>query len=143
MRLNQATDYAFRIVFFLARQKPGAVVEARLISDNENIPIRFLLKIIRSLTKSGIVKSYRGIKGGYALAKPLEQITLKDVVEAVEGPVEINKCLMDHQQCNKDATGWCPIHRALLNVQKVTNQELDKYNFAELLKHMHGSHKSN
>lgn len=133
MRLNQATDYAFRIVIFLARQKPDKIIDARQISEMEKIPIRFLLKTIRLLTHAGIVRSYRGIKGGYQLAKYPEQITLKDVVEAVEGPIAINKCLVNAEDCNKDATGWCPIHKALANVQKVTNEELAKYNFAELI----------
>ncbi|MEG6614995.1 Rrf2 family transcriptional regulator [Peptococcaceae bacterium 1198_IL3148] len=133
MKLNQATDYAFRIVLYLSRKKAGEIIEARQISEQENIPIRFLLKTIRLLTHADIVKSFRGLKGGYALAKPPADITLRDVVEAVEGPVKINKCLMDGSECNKDATGWCPIHKALRNIQINMNEELDKYNFADLL----------
>lgn len=134
MRLNQATDYAFRIVLFLARQKPDSIIDARRISETEQIPIRFLLKTIRLLTHADIVRSYRGIKGGYQLAHPPAEITLKDVVEAVEGPITVNKCLMNAKECNKDATDWCPIHRALANVQRVTNEELAKYDFATLIK---------
>lgn len=134
MRLNQATDYAFRIVLFLARQKPDSIIDARRISEAEQIPIRYLLKTIRLLTHADIVRSYRGIKGGYQLAHPPAEITLKDVVEAVEGPITVNKCLMNAKECNKDATDWCPIHRALANVQRVTNEELAKYDFATLIK---------
>ncbi|MBM7854848.1 Rrf2 family protein [Desulfohalotomaculum tongense] len=134
MRFNQATDYAFRIVYYLGKQKPGEIIEARQIAEKENIPIRFLLKTIRSLTKAGIVKSYRGLKGGYTLAKDTRDITLKDVSEAVEGPVKINRCLVNPAECNKNATAWCPIHRALRNVQQATNKELEKYNFFDLIK---------
>lgn len=134
MRLNQATDYAFRIVLFLTRQQPDKITDARRIAEAEQIPIRFLLKTIRFLVQAGIVKSYRGIKGGYQLAKHPAEITLKDVVEAVEGPVIVNKCLMDAKDCNKDATDWCPIHLALANVQRVTNEELARYDFATLIK---------
>lgn len=134
MKLNQATDYAFRIVLYLSRRKPDEIIEARQISENENIPIRFLLKTIRLLTHADIVKSYRGLKGGYTLAKHPKDITLKDVVEAVEGPVKINKCLIDGKECNKEATSWCPIHKALRNVQFTMNEELGKYNFADLVK---------
>lgn len=133
MRLNQATDYAFRIVLYLACQKPDKIIDARQISEEEKIPIRFLLKTIRLLTHAGIVRSYRGVKGGYQLAKHPVQITLKDVVEAMEGPVTINKCLINAEDCNKDATGWCPIHKALASVQRVTNEELAKHNFADLI----------
>ncbi|MTI80996.1 MAG: Rrf2 family transcriptional regulator [Firmicutes bacterium] len=133
MKFTQATDYAFRIIFYLSQQKPGEIVEARQISERESIPIRFLLKTIRSLSQAGIVKSYRGLKGGYSLAQDPKEITLKDIVEAVEGPVRINKCLLNDKDCNKDATSWCPIHKALRNVQKVTNSELEKYNFCDLI----------
>jgi Rrf2 family protein len=134
MKLNQATDYAFRIVLYLSRRKPDEIIEARQIAENENIPIRFLLKTIRLLTHVDIVKSYRGLKGGYKLAKHPKDITLRDVVEAVEGPVKINKCLIDGKGCNKNATSWCPIHKALRDVQITTNNELSKYNFADLVK---------
>lgn len=70
MRLNQATDYAFRAVLYLAQLPPGEVVEAQVIARHEGIPMRFLLKILRLLTKAGIIYSYRGVGGGYALARP-------------------------------------------------------------------------
>lgn len=136
MKINQATDYAFRVVLFLAGRQPDEVVDARQIAEKENIPIRFLLKTVRLLAATGIVKSYRGIKGGYRLGRLAKDITLKDVLEAVEGPVKINRCLMDSSECSKDATRWCPIHQALKNVQDATNEELDKYNFADLVKNI-------
>lgn len=69
MNLNQATDYAFRAVLFLAGQGEGKVVEAQQIAQKEIIPMRFLLKIMPSLIKAGIIGSQRGVGGGYYLAK--------------------------------------------------------------------------
>ena len=60
------------------------MVEAKLIAEEENIPMRFLLKILRLLARAGFVESYRGINGGYALTRPPEEITLRDVIEAIE-----------------------------------------------------------
>ncbi len=60
MKLNQATDYAFRAVLYLSKLSPGEVVEARIIAEQEHIPMRFMLKILRMLTQAGIVESYRG-----------------------------------------------------------------------------------
>ncbi|ABO51467.1 transcriptional regulator, BadM/Rrf2 family [Desulforamulus reducens MI-1] len=132
MKLNQATDYAFRAVLYLSRLPKGQVSEAKAIAEQENIPIRFLLKILRSLTAAGIIESYRGVSGGYALAREPKDITMLDVVEAVEGPVEVNRCLIAPESCNKNHTARCPMHRALYAIQQNLNQQLNSYNFADL-----------
>jgi len=132
MRLNQATDYAFRSVLYLSLLPRGQVVEAKLIAEEENIPMRFLLKILRLLTRAGFVESYRGINGGYALARPPEEITLRDVIEAIEGPIQINRCLISPEECNKKFSSRCPIHAALFSVQQVLTEEFGRYDFGTL-----------
>lgn len=132
MRLNQATDYAFRAVLFLSRLPRGQVVEAKFIAEEEHIPMRFLLKILRLLTQAGIVESYRGINGGYALARLPAEITMLDVIEAIEGPVKINRCLISPGDCNKSFSTRCPIHHALFSVQHSMADQFSKYNFQML-----------
>ncbi|MFZ5753895.1 MAG: RrF2 family transcriptional regulator [Bacillota bacterium] len=132
MQLNQATDYAFRAVLHLAKFASGEVVSAQTIASREEIPMRFLLKIMRSLIKAGIVKSYRGVDGGYTLAKSPREITLLDVVEAIEGSVHINRCLLDPEYCSKHWADCCPIHQVLDGIQANLVKELSRYNFAEL-----------
>ncbi|SHK93925.1 RrF2 family transcriptional regulator [Desulforamulus aeronauticus] len=132
MKLNQATDYAFRAVYYLSGLPKGQLVEAKLIAETEKIPLRFLLKILRSLAAAGIVESYRGVSGGYTLAKEPREITMKDVVEAVEGPIELNRCLVDPGECNKNHTAHCPLHQALFSIRQTLNKELASYNFADL-----------
>lgn len=132
MQLNQATDYALRAVLYLANSSPQQVIPAQVIAETEEIPIRFLLKIMRSLIQAGIIKSYRGTVGGYMLAKRPEEITLLDVVQAVEGPVYLNRCLLDPKYCNKNGTATCAIHEALENIEKNLVRGLNSYNFGEL-----------
>lgn len=132
MILNQATDYAFRAVLYLSLLQPGEIVEAKVISESQNIPLRFLLKILRSLARVGIVKSYQGVGGGYSLGKKPADITLRDVLEAVEGPIRINKCLIDPDYCNKQATPHCPVQCVLASIQQTISQEFDRYNFEQL-----------
>ena len=132
MKINQATDYAFRAVFYLSLLPSGKVVEAKLIAEDENIPTRFLLKIFPRLIQAGIVESHRGTGGGYSLARKPAEITLKDVLEAVEGPVMINRCLISPEGCNKNHSAICPVHNALLNIQQTLNRELGKYTFKSL-----------
>ena len=85
MRLNQATDYAFRMVLYLASLPEGTKITGAALAEKQNIPERFLLKIMRSLTKAGIMKSYRGVEGGFALQRAPKDITLFDIIDAVEG----------------------------------------------------------
>jgi len=134
MRLNQATDYAFRAVLYLSRLPRGQVVEARLIAEEENIPMRFLLKIFRLLTRAGIVESFRGVNGGYALARPPGEITMLDVIEAIEGPIKINRCLISPEECSKKFSSKCPVHHALFSVQQALAREFSRYNFGALTK---------
>ena len=72
--------------------------------------------------------------GGYAPGEKTGDITLKDVLEAIEGPIRINKCLIDPDYCNKQATPHCPVHRVLASIQQTISQEFDKYNFEQLIK---------
>lgn len=129
MRLNQATDYAFRAVLYLSCLPRGQVIEAKVIAEEENIPMRFLLKILRLLTQAGIVESYRGVSGGYALARRPSEITMLDVIKAIEGDIKINRCLISPGECSKKFSPRCPIHHALFSVQQAMLDQFSKYNF--------------
>lgn len=134
MKLNQATDYAFRAIIFLAGLPEGKVVEAQAISQKEVIPMRFLLKIMPSLIRAGIVRSQRGVRGGYALDRKPSEITLLDVVEAIEGSVHINRCLEDYDYCSKKGAPACQVHQTLEQIQEKLVGELRKHSFDEFLK---------
>lgn len=133
MNINQATDYGFRAVLYLAHRDGTELVDAHTISEHEVIPIRFLLKIMPSLIKADIVKSQRGVRGGYALARLPQDISLLDVVEAIEGPIHLNRCLQDESLCSKKAAPACNIHQALQDIQEQLVLGLRGRNFAELM----------
>ena len=105
MRLNQATDYAFRMVLYLASLPEGTKITGAALAEKQNIPERFLLKIMRSLTKAGIMKSYRGVEGGFALQRAPKDITLFDIIDAVEGQTELQRCLHDIGSCSRGCSG--------------------------------------
>lgn len=133
MKITQEGDYALRVVLFLYKYGQSRRVEAKVISAHENIPPRFLLKLLRKLTVGGIVKSYIGYGGGYAVEKPPEEITVRSVIETIEGPICINKCLEDETLCNLGRANSCEIHAALGFVQKNLLEELESITFAKLL----------
>jgi Rrf2 family protein len=132
MRLTHATDYAVRSVIYLAGLPRGTMVEAAEIAVAQCVPVRFLLKIFRSLAAAGIVGSQRGPGGGYVLLRDPAEITLLDIFEAVEGPIAINHCLMDPEFCSRHAADHCPVRRSLGSVQQVLVRELSRYTIASL-----------
>lgn len=134
MRITQEADYALRIILFLSKIGIDSRVDAKSISESEGVPSRFTLKILRKLTKAGLTKSYRGVGGGYSLDKNPESITMKDVIEAIDGPIYINKCIFDKEYCNLHRTNTCDIHKALNNVRKTLIEELESINFKNLIK---------
>jgi Rrf2 family cysteine metabolism transcriptional repressor len=89
MKVTARVEYAVLALFELALKASGRPVQAREISESQNIPLRFLEQILIQLKKAGLVKSVRGASGGYLLAKAPSDVTLKDVVEAVEGEVSL------------------------------------------------------
>ncbi|WP_206811451.1 RrF2 family transcriptional regulator [Paradesulfitobacterium ferrireducens] len=133
MKINQATDYAFRTVLFLAKQWDSHLVMAQDIAKSEVIPMRYLLKIMPSLIKAGIVTSVRGVGGGYALAKDPRDITLLDILEAVEGPIELNRCLIRPDLCSKNGSATCEIHAALAQIQNRLRRDFQSYAVADLI----------
>ncbi len=133
MNINQATDYAFRAVLYLAGQPAGEMVEAESIARQQVVPMRFLLKIMPSLIKAGIVKSRRGVGGGYTLARSPEEISLLDVLVAIEGPIFLNRCLIDESYCSRHAAPECLVHQALADIQNRLENDFKCYSLADLL----------
>lgn len=132
MQLNQATDYAFRVIMHLAALSKDEIAKGQAIAEEQNIPAGFLQKIMRALTQGEIVKSYRGIDGGFALAKPAKEISLLDVITIMEGPIDLQRCLKDTSACSKGCAPQCPVHSALAIIQNDFTNALGNVNFSDL-----------
>ena len=87
MRISAKADYAVRAVIELAADDDGSPVKAERVATSQGIPLNFLENILGELRHAGIVRSHRGADGGFRLAKPADQITIADVIRAVEGPL--------------------------------------------------------
>ncbi|MBU3179762.1 RrF2 family transcriptional regulator [Clostridium psychrophilum] len=133
MKITQEADYGLRVVLYLCKLGYGEKVESKVISEEEGIPQRFLLKLLRKLIQADIIRSYRGVSGGYAINKLPNQITLKDVIEAIDGPVCVNRCVIDPSFCNRNKIGVCIVHKAMTKIQKNLNAELESMNFEKLV----------
>jgi len=89
MKITARVEYAVLALFELALKASGLPVQAREISEAQGIPLRFLEQILIQLKKAGLVRSVRGAAGGYLLGKPASDMSLRDVVEAVEGELTL------------------------------------------------------
>ncbi|ADK16445.1 MULTISPECIES: RrF2 family transcriptional regulator [Clostridium] len=133
MKITQESDYGFRVVLYLSNLGYGKKIEAKTIAKDQNVPLRFLLKLLRKLTQAGIVKSFRGVNGGYALNRMPEDITLRNIIEAIDGPIYLNRCLYDTEHCNAHKKGHCGVHNALSKVQGTLINELESINFKDIM----------
>ena len=133
MRITVESGCAVRIILFLSIRGVGEKTGAKMISENENIPIRFTLKILRKLKIAGLVCSYRGQSGGYALIKEPKDVSLKEVIEIIDGPITMNKCLGGTGVCDLNRSNVCPVHYYLGSVQKDVSKQLSDINFQMLI----------
>lgn len=130
MFITQEADYAVRIVYSLA--KHGTRCDARTLSEEMCVSLRFALKILGKLSGAGVVNSFKGNRGGYELAKTAEETTLKDVLNAVDGPYLMSRCLCEGE-CNRDAYKCCPFQSTYSRISHMVNEELEKATFAQML----------
>ena len=100
MQVSRKVDYALRAVIYLSMQKGGRCVPVKEIATRRRIPRKFLEKIIQDLIRAELVKSQRGAHGGYMLARLPDQVTFRDVIEAVEGPISLNTCVSEQHDCS-------------------------------------------
>lgn len=123
MELTRKGEYAIRGIIYLAQQPPGRVSLISEIAAAAEVPQTFLAKIFQSFAKLGLVTSSRGTGGGFMLARPASAITLREVVEAVEGPIVPNRCLLG-SPCDRGA-GTCRVHGTWQQVQSEVVRILD------------------
>jgi len=124
MGLTRKTEYAIRGMLYLSRQEYGAISMLGDIATAMEVPRTFLAKIFQGLNKMGLIKSEKGTGGGFMLAKRPEQITLREIVEAVEGPIMPNQCLMGEGVCSFQRT--CAVHPVWRRLQVVTRGILEE-----------------
>ncbi|MEO0254067.1 MAG: Rrf2 family transcriptional regulator [candidate division WOR-3 bacterium] len=131
MRIKRETDYAIRIVLYMS-QNNKKIYSVKEISQKTLIPKEFLSKIIQKLKKNRILKSIRGIKGGYSLIKKPEEISLLDIILIFEKSLAMNICAVEKRYCN--LSNICSVHPIWIEIRKYVEKKLKKENFYKLAK---------
>lgn len=132
MRLTRAGEYAVRCVLHLSGGEYGVVVPRKEIAKAMEIPEQFLGKIAQQLARAGIIDIIQGSKGGFRLVRNPDQVSLLDVVEAVEGEIFLNDCLLRPDACSR--TQSCTVHQVWHKARTQLRETLQEATFAELLK---------
>lgn len=130
MELTRKGEYAIRGIVYLATRPMDQVCLLSDIAAAVDVPPTFLAKIFQQFSKIGLVKSYRGTGGGFVLGRNPETITLLEVVEAVEGPIVPNRCVIKEGECPRDAS--CNVHPVWVRVQGQVRDILAKVTLLEL-----------
>lgn len=128
MKITREADYALRIVARLA--EADSHTEAKTLAEQNDIPYRFTLKILRKLVQAGYLRSYRGVNGGYALKKSPADITFRNIIEIIDGPIALNICLGGDECSNK---AECRMKHKLAAIQQSLIKELDSVTFADMI----------
>lgn len=131
MQVSRKIDYALRAVIHLANEDTTArACSVAEIAARERIPRQFLEKIVQELIHKGLVRSRRGPRGGYVLARPAEEVSFRDVIEAVEGPISLNACVGDHAECFM--LGTCGMERIWREGQRRVLDLFEKTTIADV-----------
>ena len=131
MEINQTTDYAIRVVMDLALQGRGQRVISAQIARRQGIPRDYISKVLSTLSRAGIVATLPGRAGGVQLRRPPASLTVREVLEAMEGPLALNRCLVRRGECPRDQS--CPVHRFWARTQKELTRMLQAATIADLL----------
>jgi FeS assembly SUF system regulator len=99
LRITRQTDYGIVIMSLFSGKDPTLVLSARDMAKETNLPLPTVSKILKSLTRGGLLDSTRGVKGGYSLARASDAISVANIIEAIEGPIALTDCL---DQSNRD-----------------------------------------
>jgi len=131
MQITRQADYAVRAVLHLAKVGNSERSATSTIAKEQNIPPSFLAKIISQLSIAGLLHTSRGARGGVTLARDPKEITLLEVVEAIDGPIQLNECVGDNGVCTFD--DHCPIKPVWCDAQDELVKRLQGTNFGQML----------
>lgn len=133
--IRRNTDYGIRALVYLALHR-GELVSAGEIAESQGIPIEFLQKILNRLVRCGLVASHRGVQGGFQLAREPGEITLLEVVEAMQGKLVVNKCFLEQGGCPRSPS--CRLKSSWLDLERKLAGYLKGFTLRDLMEQIGG-----
>ena len=134
LKINRQTDYAVRVVLALAKRGEGIRLSSADIQQEMLIPKAFITRIVAQLSHHGLINTHPGRDGGLTLPRPASRITLKDVVEAFEGPILLSECMQAKGEDDCPFRTNCPVRSKWGRVQVAMLREMASITFEDLVK---------
>ena len=131
LRVSRLTDYATVVMTCIAAH-PTDVLNTVQIADETHLELPTVSKLLKALGHAALVESFRGVNGGYRLARPASEISLAEIVEALEGPIGMTECSLAEGQCDREAQ--CGVRDSWQRVNSVLDNALCAVSLAEMLK---------
>jgi Rrf2 family protein len=128
--LRRNTDYALRLMVGLAQRANAGAVSTRVLAQGQEVSYQLACKLMQHLQDAGIVQSTMGPKGGFQLGRQPDQISLLEVIEAVQGPLRLNRCLLREAGCPRQDI--CPIRAKIGTLQDQMGEYLGGITLADL-----------
>ena len=132
IRLTKLTDYGFVMLTIFAKGEGATVHNAPEIAAEANVPLPTASKILKMLARDGLLIAHRGVKGGYRLSRPPQEITVADVIHALEGPIAITECSDHTTESDCGLRGGCPVSNNWQRINQVVFEALRRITLAEL-----------
>ncbi len=133
MKIKNEVRYALQIIYYLTLHRDKGIISSSEISEEEQIPRLFCLRIIKKLERAGIVKIFRGAKGGYTLARDPKRLTFRDIIEIIDYDIVLQNCVDSKTICTNREEN-CNIKIALQEIQEKLLNDFDEINFYDLVK---------
>jgi FeS assembly SUF system regulator len=132
IRLGKLTDYGLVLMTHMARQQDRALYTARDLAAENSLPLPTVSKLLKQMLQAKLLVSHRGIKGGYSLAKPAREITVAEIIAALEGPIALTECSTDViGLCDFEA--HCPIRSNQQIISKAVSGALERLMLSDLV----------
>ncbi len=131
MQFTKAEEYGMLGVLYLSEKAPGSITPLSEIAEAKAIPEKFLAKIFQSLSRATIVRSHRGVRGGFSLAKDPKDVTVKEVLESIHGAYHLIKCTNNTDICDK--AEYCSLRELLSIAERKLIQIFEDHTLADLV----------
>jgi Rrf2 family protein len=131
MQITRQADYALRAMLYLARMPENQKAATSQIAEEQRIPPSFLAKIVSQLSIAGLIHTSRGARGGVSLARPSIEISVLEVIEAIDGPIALNACTFSQSDCPFGAE--CPLRPIWCDSQEELIERLRTTSFSQLM----------
>ena len=131
LRITKEADYGIVLLAVMAEDEPGQIRTAREVSERSGLPLPMVSKIMRSLARGDVLTSHRGVTGGYSLDRPAREMTVAEVIRAIDGPISMVQCGVDPGACEQEPV--CPTRINWARISREVERALERIPISEML----------